>query len=130
MYSAVGTVACLAPWLLLLALVSEWSRLSAHLRYLDNSLTSDLPPESQAALCFTTQHSLPLPGVPRSHRSTHCYVLGGTTSVPGTSPFASFEHADEQFLPWFLGLSAVAAYTGKVALGSLRQQRLAAGGKP
>ncbi|RXK36053.1 hypothetical protein M231_06701 [Tremella mesenterica] len=34
-----------------------------------------------------------------------------------------------QFLPYLLGMSLLAGYTGKVALGSLRQRRLQAGGK-
>ena len=36
----------------------------------------------------------------------------------------------EQFLPYFLVLSVVSAYTGKVALGALRATRLRSGGAP
>lgn len=36
----------------------------------------------------------------------------------------------QQFLPYFLALSLVSAYTGKVALGALRTTRLKAGGTP
>lgn len=69
-------------------------------------------------------------------RSIDNGLLDPTQDLPGmsrSSPPFRFLYlltADVQFLPYFLGLALVSAYSGKVALAALREQRLKAGGKP
>ena len=81
---------------------------------------------------------LSFPCMPDSIGSIDINVLGQTKALPGKCQVVPYSNLlselsttrSEQFLPYFLALSLVSAYTGKVALGGLRAARLRSGGAP